>query len=324
MTLALGLLLACAAAPPSASLSEARGLVDAGRPREALARLASLDPADPRVAHLAGVAHYHAGDTARAIAALAPIEASLPAGSAEQVETTQVLGLSLYLAGRIADAVPHLERTRAALPGNADIAYVLGMAFVKTGQPARARLVWSDAFSVKADTAAAHLLTAQMMIRAELDEPAEAELKLALAKEPALPRAHFLLGQTALFRGRLDEAVALFKRELEIAPGDAMALYRLGDAHARAGRWEDASAALQRSIWINPFYSGPYILLGKAQQQRGNLGAAEAMWRRAIEYDPRNKGAHYLLAQLLQRTGRAEEARRAFATAEELIAGDER
>ena len=221
-------------------------------------------------------------------------------------------------------AVPHLERTRAALPGNTDIAYVLGMALVKTGQPAKARAVWSEAFAVKPDTAAAHLLTAQMMVRAELDEPAEAELKQALAKEPALPRAHFLLGQTALFRGRVDEAVALFQRELEIAPGDAMALYRLGDAYRADGRWDDATAALQRSIWVNPFYSGPYILLGKAHQQRGNLAAAEAMWRRAIEYDPKNKAAHYLLAQLLQRTGRAEEARREFATAEQLIAGDER
>ena len=44
----------------------------------------------------------------------------------------------------------------------------------------------------------------------------------------------------------------------------------------------------------------------------------------AIEYDPKNKAAHYLLAQLLQRTGRTEEARREFATAEQLIAGDER
>jgi tetratricopeptide (TPR) repeat protein len=328
LSLLLASLLACvtagAAPPPAGPLAEARALVDAGKPAEAIARLQALDAADPRVAHLLGVAHYHAGDTARAIAVLAPVEGALPAGSPEQVEATQVLGLCLYLAGRIEQAVPHLERTRAALPANADIAYVLGMALVKTGQQAKARAVWADAFGVAADSAAAHLLTAQMMIRAELDEAAEAELKAALAKDPALPRAHFLLGQSALFRGRLDEAVALFRREIALSPGDAMALYRLGDAYARQARWDEAQAALQRSIWVNPFYSGPYILLGKAHQQKGNLGAAETMWRRAIEYDPKNKAAHYLLAQLLQRTGRAEEARREFATAETLIAGDER
>ena len=79
--LAVALLLACVAAPapPEGALAAARALVDAGKPQEALARLASEDAADPRVAHLLGLAHYHAGDSAKAIATLAPIEAALPA-----------------------------------------------------------------------------------------------------------------------------------------------------------------------------------------------------------------------------------------------------
>ena len=68
----------------------------------------------------------------------------------------------------------------------------------------------------------------------------------------------------ALFRGRLDEAIALAQRELAINPGDAMALYRLGDAYARQSKWDEAIAALQKSLWLNPYYSGPYILLGRA------------------------------------------------------------
>ena len=329
--LALPLLLALASAvapglaPPAADvLAEARELINQGKPQDALARLGPLDPKEPKVALLLGVARYHAGDPAAAVATLTPIVGALPAGSPEGVEATQVLGLCLYLAGRIEQSVPYLERTRIALPGNPDLAYVLGMALVKTGQPAKARGVWASAFGVTPDSAAAHLLTAQMMVRAELDEAAEAELKQALAKEPNLPHANFLLGQSALFRGRLDESVALFRRELERNPSDAQSLYRLGDAYARQQKWDEAMAALQRSIWINPFFSGPYILLGKGQQQKGNLGAAEAMFRRAVEYDPNNKAAHYLLAQLLQRTGRTDEARREFETAEKLIGGAER
>lgn len=310
--------------PTTNALAEARELINAGQPQEALARLQQLDPANPRVGLLLGVARYHSGDPAAAIAALTPIVDALPAGSPEKLEATQVLGLCLYLAGRIEQSVPHLERTRAALPDNPDLAYVLGMAFIKTGQAAKAREVWASAFGVKPGSAAAHLVTAQMMVRAELDEAAEAELRLALAKEPALPHAHFLLGQSALFRGRLDESVSLLQRELELNPGNAQALYRLGDAYARQGKWDEAMAALQRSIWINPFFSGPYILLGKGHGQKGNVSAAEAMWRRAIEYDPKNKAAHYLLAQLLQKTGRTEEARREFETAESLLGSSER
>lgn len=322
--LLVGILCLAAAQPPSADLAAARELVNAGKPAEALSRLRALDASDPQVALLLGVAHYHAGDPARAIEVLTPVVDALPKGSAEQVEATQVLGLCLYLAGRIEPSIPYLERTRAALPGNADLAYVLGMALVKTGQAAKARAVWADAFGVGADSAAAHLLTGQMMVRAELDDAAEAELKQALAKDPRLPHANFLLGQSALFRGRLDESVALLRRELELNPGHSLALYRLGDAYSRQQKWDEAAAALQRSIWINPFFSGPYILLGKAQSQKGNLAAAEAMWRRAIEYDPNNKGAHYLLAQLLQRAGRTDEAKREFEIAEKLIGSTDR
>jgi tetratricopeptide (TPR) repeat protein len=264
------------------------------------------------------VAYYQADDPARAADALAPIVERLPEGSPERHEAEQVLGLSLYLAGRIAPAIPYLEKTRLITPDHPDLAYVLGMAYLQTGAPAKAREVWAHAFGVKADTAAAFLLNAQMMVRAGLDEAAEAELKQALVKEPRLPHAHFLLGQSALFRGRLEESVTLLQRELEINPGNAMALYRLGDAYTRQGKWDEAIAALQRSVWINPYYSGPYILLGKAHGQKGNQGAAETMFRRAVRYDPNNKTAHYLLAQLLQRTGRADEARREFETAERL------
>ena len=147
---------------------------------------------------------------------------------------------------------------------------------------------------------------------------AACETERAIARDGALPQAHLLLGQIALFRGRLDECIALTRRELAIAPGNAMAFSQLGDAYVRSSRWDEAIAALQQSLWLNPFYSAPYILLGKAYTRKGQLATAEGMLRRAVEYDPNNRTAHYLLAQLLQQTGRPDEARREFAIAEKL------
>jgi tetratricopeptide (TPR) repeat protein len=321
LLLALLVLAAEPPAPPAdrtAALTEARRLVNAGKPDAALEALRFLPLEDAQAAQLRGVAHYHANHPLQAVEILAPVVARLPEGSLERREAVQVLGLASYLAGRIADAIPYLEQTRAWAADNPELSYVLGMAYVQTRRADKARETWARSFGVPPASAAAHLLAAQMMVRAELDELADAELKQALALDPRLPRANFLLGQTALFRGRLDEAIALFKRELEINPGDAMAFYRLGDAYTRQLKWDEARAALQKSIWINPFYSGPYILLGKAYMKQGDTAAAEGMLRQAIGYDPNNKAAHYLLGQLLQQAGRAEEARRELEIAERL------
>jgi tetratricopeptide (TPR) repeat protein len=279
---------------------------------------------DPRVGYLLGVAHYHAGEPARAIELLAGAAPLLPADSPQRREAVQVLGLSHYLAGHVAESIPFLEQTRTAMPDSIDLAQTLATAYAQTGQAAKARESWARAFQVPADSAAGHLLAAQMMIRVGLEEMAEGELKQAVAKDPRVPRAHLLMGQTALFRGRLDEAVTLLKRELEVSPGDAMAFHLLGDAYIRQAKWDEALAALQKSIWINPYFSGPYILLGKAYMKKGDMAAGEGMLRQAVQYDPNNKAAHYLLGQLLQQTGRPDEARKELETAERLPGVGER
>ena len=307
-----------------AALGEARRLVNAGKPDAALEALRALPADDTQAALLRGVAHYHANHPVQAIGALAPVAPKLPEGSRERREAVQVLGLASYLAGRIAEAIPYLEQTRSWAEGNPELSYVLGMAYVQTRQADKARDTWARSFGVPPASAAAHLLAAQMMVRAELDELADAELKQALALDPRVPRANLLLGQAALFRGRLDEAVVLFKRELEINPGDATAFYRLGDAYTRQLKWDDALAALQKSVWINPYFSGPYILLGKTYTKKGDPAAAEGMLRQAVAYDPNNKAAHYLLGQLLQQAGRTEEAKRELDTAERLQAASDR
>ncbi|HEY7516070.1 MAG TPA: tetratricopeptide repeat protein [Vicinamibacteria bacterium] len=303
---------------PSEAIRESRALIDAGQPRAAIEKLKLLDLGDPRVAQVAGVAYYHADDPVKAIELLKPVVDKLPPESLEGREAVQVLGLSLYIAQHLAEAIPYLEKTRAWAPDNLELLYVLGNAYVQTRQADPARGCFARLFGVALDSAGAHLLTAHMMVRLEFEELAEAELRKAVAKDPRLPQAHFLLGQAALFRSRWDEAVGLMQKELEINPGSAMALYRLGEIYTRQSRWDEAIAALQKSLWINPAFSGPYILLGKAYTKKGQPEAAEGMLRRAVQYDPNNKAAHYLLAQLLQQTGRADEAKKEFEIAERL------
>jgi tetratricopeptide (TPR) repeat protein len=267
---------------------------------------------------LLGVAHYHADDPAKAIEVLTPIVDRLPRDSIERREAEQVLGLAAVVVGRYAEAVPRLEATRRWAPENMQLAYALAQAYLQTRQVDAARAVLADLFKVAPQSAAAHLIAAQMMTRLELDSLAEPELTRALEKDPRLPSANLLLGQIALFRGRIPDAIAFTTRELAINPASALAFSQLGDAYVRQAQWDDAIATLQKSIWLNPYYSAPYILMGRAYMKKAQPAVAEGMLRRAIEFDPNNRAAHYLLAQLLQQTGREEDAKREFEIAERL------
>ena len=322
-TIGLWLLLLAAAAggraqETSGPVAEARALYDAGRYDEAIGRLAGVSPQERDARHLLGLAWYQKREYVRAVELLAPVVDAAPETSRLYREGVQVLGLSHYLLGHLAEAVPYLEKSSALAPTNNELSYALGMASIQTRQPDRARAAFARMFGVAPDSAAAHLLTAQMMIRVEFEEFADLELKKALEKDPRLPQAHFLLGQTAIYKGRYDEGIALMERELQINPDNAMAYYKIGDARTRQLKWDEAIVALQKSVWLYPFYSGPYILLGKSYLKKRELASAEGMLKRAIQFDPNNKSAHYLLAQVYQQSNRPEEARREFAIAERL------
>jgi tetratricopeptide (TPR) repeat protein len=304
--------------PDAATVASIRAQIQAGQIAQARERLRPFDQTSPLIGYLNGLALYHSDDHAKAIEALTPIVSRLDPGTLERREAEQVLGLALYGAGRLREAIPYLEATRAWARDNIELHYFLGLAYLQTGNTDAARQALAVTFGVAADGAAAYLMTAQMLIRVNLDEAADAALKAALEKNPRLPQARFLLGQLALFRGRLDESAEWTRGELEVNPGHAMAWNQLGDVLVRQGKWDQAIANLQRSIWINPFYSAPYILLGRAYSKQGQPATAEGMLRRAIEYDPNNRAAHYLLAQLLQQAGRQDEAKAEFAIAEKL------
>lgn len=299
------------------TLTEARALLNQGKAHDAIAKLQALPP-DARTQQLLGVAYFHTNEYVKAIATLTPLVAALPNDSAERKETMQALGMAHYVLGHLTEAVPFLEQTLAWSPNSNELQYALGMASIQTRQDAKGRAAFARMFRVAADSPAAHLFTAQMMIRVELNEQAEAELKQALTKNPKLPQANFLLGVIEIQKSKFDEAVAALEKEIELNPANAMAFYRLGDAYTRQLKWDEAIPTLQKSVWLNPFFSGPYILLGKSYLKKREMANAEGMLRRAIQMDPNNKSAHYMLAQLLQQTGRADEAKREFAIAEKL------
>jgi tetratricopeptide (TPR) repeat protein len=154
-------------------------------------------------------------------------------GTVEYGESVLILGQSLYLQSKYKESIPWLEKAVAGSAPTPEAAYMLGNAFLLTQQPDKSVGAFAQLFQVRPDSAAAHLMTARMMLRQDMDQDAAKQAKLALEIDARIPEAHFVLGEVAILHADIDEAIAHLKKEIEINPSYAMAYYRLGDAYSR-------------------------------------------------------------------------------------------
>lgn len=259
----------------------------------------------PSAAHARALALYRAQNYQEAIPLFEQAVQTEPAGSPEFQESALLIGQSYFALNQAPKAIPWLERVKSVNEAN----YMLGYAYVQAHQPKESREAFARLFGVPADSAQGHLVAAQMLMKKELEDMAEGEAKQAVALDAKLPEAHFLLGEVAIYRGRLDEGVALMSQELAINPSFSMAWYRRGDAYTRQEKWDAAIPDLQRAIWLNPNFSGPFILLGRCYFKKGEYANAEGILRRALLLDPQNYSATYLLGQTLMLEGKKDDGR---------------
>lgn len=268
--------------------------------------------------HTDGVNFYKQRQFAKTIESLERAVAAEKPGTPEYRESAVILGQSYYLSSKLPEASAWLQKAVDNGVHINEVFYMLGNCYIQQREPAKSRAAFAAMFSVPFDSAAAHLLTAQFMIRQEFEEFAQKELAQAVEIDPKIPQAHYLLGMMAIFRNDIDKGIEEMRQEISINPDFAMAHYKLGDAYTRREEWDAAIPPLQRSVWLTPDYSGPYILLGKSYFKKNDLLSAEGMLRRAIKMDPGNYQAHYLLGQVLMQMGKTEEGRKMLEESQKL------
>ena len=268
--------------------------------------------------HSAGVGFYKQREFRKTIESLERAVTLEKPGTPEYRESTVLLGQSYYLTARLPEAAAWLQKAVDNGVRINEVFYMLGNCYIQQREPVKSRAAFAAMFNVPFESAAAHLLSAQFMIRQEFEEFAQIELARALELDGKIPQAHYLLGIMAIFRNDLDKGIEEMRLEISINPDFAMAHYKLGDAFTRREDWDAAIPPLQRAVWLNPDYSGPYILMGKAYFKKKDLASAEGMLRRAIKMDPANYQAHYMLGQVLIESGKIGEGRRMLEESQKL------
>lgn len=107
-------------------------------------------PNNPRALIELGVAY---GGTGRPADASAVLEQALtlPLGDAEAKDLFPNLAQALLDQGRVADALPHLERAHQLNPERADVCHKLAAAYLSAGRTADAIAAWRDAVRLTPD-----------------------------------------------------------------------------------------------------------------------------------------------------------------------------
>ncbi|HEX4809580.1 MAG TPA: tetratricopeptide repeat protein, partial [Bryobacteraceae bacterium] len=169
--------------------------------------------------HQKGVEYYKQQKYLEAIAELETAVETEKPKTPDYRESVLLIGQSYFMLSQAPKAIPWLEKA----PDSNEANYMLGYAYLQTRQPVQSEAAFARLFGVAPDSANAHLLAAQMMMKQEYEPEAEAEAQKAIAMDAKLPEAHFVLAEIAIFRGRLDDAIASLKAELAINPSYSMA-----------------------------------------------------------------------------------------------------
>jgi len=195
--------------------------------------------------HSAGVEFYKQRQFSKTIEALERAVATEKLGTPEYRESAVILGQSYYLSARLPEAAAWLQKAVDDGARINEVFYMLGNCYIQQREPVKSRAAFAAMFGVPFESAAAHLLTAQFMVRQEFEEFALKELARAVELDPKIPQAHYLIGMLAIFRNELDKGMEEMRQEIAINPDFAMAHYKLGDAYTRREDWDGAIPPLQ-------------------------------------------------------------------------------
>jgi adenylate cyclase len=132
----------------------------------------------------------------------------------------------------------------------------------------------------------------------------------AVEIDPSYPWGRVALGNTFLWMGKLDEAIALYKRAVELDPNFADAYMTLGWTLHFAGRAEEAIELIERGLLLDPNYS-PMRLhwLAQCLFQLGRYKEAAEKLQLRLARQPHSDVSHALLAATYGHMNDAEAAK---------------
>jgi len=193
----------------------------------------------------------------------------------------------------------------------------LGDLYNETGHHTEAEAAYLKALEINPVSAAALTGLGATYMGQQKPEEAEERFRQAIGLHAGDWHAYNELGRFLYRSGRYTEAAQEYERAVAIDNTNMLGYSNLGTANMLAGDFASAISALQTAIEIGP-WAQTYSNLGLIHYYLGALDEAIDSHRKAIELTPKDSLARSNLGDALWFAGKIDEARQAFAEAEEL------
>ena len=219
-------------------------------------------------------------------------------------------GLRAYQLGDIEQAAKLLEQAVRRLPGNADFAVNLGVAYRRLGRLADAEHCYRRALQLDPANVHANNNLGNVLRNAGSGSEAEQCYRRAIEVKPDFAEAFQNLGNLLVDARRFDEAEGLLRKALSLNPALPQACIGLGNALQNLRRYPEAVESYRRALASQPELAEAHSNMGRALAELGQLGEAEQAARRALSLGPAQAEVHNNLGLVLSQLGRMEEAER--------------
>jgi len=268
----------------------------------------ALNPAMPGLRMNLGLALFKAGKLKDAIPSFSLLLKKEPADSLDARRLTTLIGLAHYGLGEYAAAVPYLKKATAYDPQSLPFRLALAHSCLGAKQYPCVLDVYKEILNLNAESAEADMLAGEAMDAMQDHAGAIQQFRAAVKANPNEPTVHFGLGYLLWTQNQYPEAAQEFQAELTNVPDSAQAMAYLADTQIKMSQPDKALPLLQSAIRINPTMELPHLDLGIVHADAGQQEEALTELNIAAKLSPDDFTVHYRLARLLKSMGRQREA----------------
>lgn len=292
---------------PAESLADLSGLLQRGRPQQALEKalpLAAVFPKDAVLFDIIGIAHASLGKYDEAIASYKIAVQIKP----DYAAALNNLGNAQIEHSEFDGAIVSFQRALKIEPTFSEALNNLGLVWRKKGNTVAAITHFRQAIKIRPNFANAYRNCGDAL-RADDDlDAAVGCYQSAIALDPRAPETHNNLGIVLHQKGNLGAAIASFKQAIHYRPDYVDAYSNIANSQADSGDLDSAIESYRQAIAHAPKRVRFYTDMGSILQLKGDLEGALASFEDALAIDPQNYQAFKNIGNLYFQNGDYEAA----------------